>query len=252
MNRYLRHAGVAAGLALLAGCASVNIEQSVQETNRATPGFTHGKLELARSEQQRRSRKQLSDEILAKPLEMGDAVQLALANSPALQELIAQRWSDMAAAQQAGRIANPIFTFERLRLGDELELGRLVSIGLLDLLTLPQRQEISRNQVAQAGTQLSISVVEQVSQVRQAWVRAVAAQQARGYAEQVNSTARASAELARRMQQVGNFTKLQRARQQAFYADAAAGLASAQNAAAAAREELIRLLGLDDAQHEQL
>ena len=248
----LRLAGAAVGLALSAGCASVNIDQAVQETNRTAPGFTQGKLELARTRQQRQARKQLSDEILAKPLEMDGAVQLALANSPALQELIAQRWSDMAAAQQAGRIANPIFTFERVRLGDELELGRLLSIGLLDLLTWPQRQVISSNQVAQAATQLSINVVEQVSQVRQAWVRAVAAHQAQGYAGQVNSTAQAGAELARRMQQVGNFTKLQRARQQAFYADAAAGLASSQNAAAAAREELIRLLGLDEGQARQL
>jgi outer membrane protein TolC len=158
----------------------------------------------------------------------------------------------MAQANQAGRIANPLFTFERTRFGSELELNRLLSFGLLDLLTLPQRQVISRGQVARARVQLSANVVEQVTQVRQAWVRAVAAQQTLAYAEQVNSTAQASAELARRMQQVGNFTKLQRARQQAFYADSAAQLASSQHAATAAREELTRQLGLTDAQAGQL
>jgi hypothetical protein len=248
----LRFAGAAAAVALMAGCASVDIDRAVQETNRATTGFTQGKLELGRTDQQRRARRQLTDQLLAKPLEMDDAVQLALANSAALQELIARRWSDMAAAQQSGRIANPIFTFERLRLGDELELGRLLSFGLLDLLTLPQRNAISRNQIAQSGIQLSIDVVDEVSQVRQAWVRAVSARQTLGYAEQVEKAAQASAELARRMQQAGNFSKLQRARQHAFYADAAARLASAENAAAAAREELSRLLGLDDSQVGQL
>lgn len=145
-----------------------------------------------------------------------------------------------------------VFAFERIRAGDELELGRLLSFGLLDLLTLPQRQVISRNQVAQAKTQLSGTVVEQVSQVRQAWVRAVAAHQLMQYADQVNRSAQASAELAKRMQQVGNFTKLQRVRQQAFYADSAAQMASAQHAATAAREELVRLLGLTDTQAMQL
>lgn len=252
MQRNFRLAGVGAAVLLLAGCASVNIDQALEETNKSTQGFTQGKLELSRTEQQRQSRGQLSEQLLTKPLTMDDAVQLALANSPSMQALVAQSWADMAAANQAGRIGNPVFTFERIRAGDELELGRLLSIGLLDLLTLPRRLAISRNQTAQAKVQLSGTVVEQVSQVRQAWVRAVAAQQLLQYADQVNRSAQASAELARRMQQVGNFTKLQRARQQAFYADSAAQLASAQHAVTAAREELVRLLGLTDAQAMQL
>ncbi len=252
MRRNLRIAGVAAGVLLLAGCATVDIDEALQETNRAAPGFTQGKLALSRSAQQQQARRQLSDQLLAQPLGRDEAVQLALANSVALQALIAQRWSDMAAAQQGGRLANPIFTFERMRLGSELELGRLLSVGLLDLLTLPQRQSIAGNQVAQAQAQLALDVVDQVSRVRQSWVRAVAAQQGAVYAEQVNRAAEASAELARRMQQAGNFTRLQRARQHAFYADAAAQLASARNTAAGAREELVRLLGLDDAQAAQL
>ncbi len=252
MQRTFQIAGVCAAVLLLVGCASVDIDQALQQTNQSTQDFTQGKLELSRTEQQRQARSQLSEQLLAKPLTMDESVQLALANSPSMQALVAQSWADMAAANQAGRIGNPVFSFERVRAGDELELGRLLSIGLLDLLTLPQRQVISRNQVAQARVQLSGTVVEQVSQVRQAWVRAVTAQQLLQYADQVNRSAQASAELARRMQQVGNFTRLQRVRQQAFYADSAAQLASAQHTATSAREELVRLLGLTDAQAKQL
>jgi outer membrane protein TolC len=100
----------------------------------------------------------------------------------------------------------------------------------------------------QANIQLSANVIDRVAQVREAWVRAVAAEQTAQYAQQVNKAAQASAELAKRMQEVGNFNKLQRARQQVFYADAVAQLALAQHAATAAREELVRQLGLDDAQ----
>jgi outer membrane protein TolC len=91
-----------------------------------------------------------------------------------------------------------------------------------------------------------------VTQVRQAWVRAVAARQSLQYAEQVKESAEASAELARRMQLVGNFSKLQRARQQVFYADATTQLATARHADTSAREELVRALGLDDAQADRL
>lgn len=244
---------LAAGAVLmLAGCASVAIDDAVRDTNAAYPDFTQGRLELSRTDQQGERRRHLAEELLGQPLTMDGAAQLALANSPSLQALIAQGWSDMAAANQAGRIANPVLAFERIRAGDEVEIGRLLSIGLLDLLTLPQRQAIARNQVAQARTQLGAMVVEQVSQVRQAWVRAVGSRQSLQYAEQVNKSAQASAELARRMQEVGNFTRLQRARQHAFYADATAQLASARHAATAAREELVRQLGLTEAQATRL
>lgn len=252
MTSLFKLCAASAAIAVLAGCASVDIDQTVSDTNESTSAFTQGKLELSRTQAQRQARARLSSELLAKPLGRNEAVQLALANSPAMQTLLAQSWADMSKAHQGGRIANPIFSFERVRVGDELEIGRLLSFGLLDLLTLPRRMDIANNQVAQARVQLSANVVEQVTQVRQAWVRAVGAQQSLAYAQQVHTSARASAELARRMQQVGNFNKLQRARQQVFYADATAQLAASQHAATAAREELTRLLGLTDEQQAQL
>ena len=248
----MRLTALAGATLLLAGCSSINIDQTLHDTQQRTGGFTQGKLELSRTTTQQQARAQLSAELLAQPLGMDNAVQLALSNSPAVQTLLAQSWADMAQAQQGGRIANPVFTLERLRLGDELEIGRLLSFGLLDLLTLPRRQAIAQDQVAQARVQLAANVVDQVTQVRQAWVRAVGAQQSVQYAKQVQTSAQASAELARRMQQVGNFNKLQRARQQVFYADATAQLAASQHAATAAREALTRQLGLTDAQAAQL
>jgi Outer membrane efflux protein len=247
-----RLSAVAAAALVLVGCASVNVDEAVKETNDKTGTFTQGKLELSRTDQQLQARKTLSEELLKNPLSMDEAVQLALANSPAVQTLLAQSWSTMAQASQVGRIANPIFSFERLRYGNELELNRLLSFGLLDILTMPYRQGISRGLIAQAGVQLSASVIEQVTAVRQAWVRAVAAKQTLQYAEQVNASAQASAELARRMQQVGNFTKLQRQRQQVFYADSVAQLAAARQADTATREQLVRLLGLTEVQAGQL
>ena len=237
---------------VLTGCASVNFDQAVTDTNQSAGAFTGGKLALSQTADQNAARSKLASELMSKPLSSDDAVQLALVNSPAVQTLLAQSWADMSAANQAGRIANPLFKFERVTFKDELELGRILSFGLLDLLTLPRRQAIAQSQIAQAKVQLSASVIEQVTQTRQAWVRAVASSQVLQYASQINTTAEASAELAKRMQQVGNFNKLQRARQQAFYADSVAQLAAAQHGALAAREELVRQLGLTDAQAAML
>lgn len=239
-------------LTVFSGCTSVSFDQSIADTNQRASAFTQGKLSLVKTLEQRRQMDALVAEILKKPLSQAEAVQIALANSPALQALLAQHWANAAQTAQNGRISNPIFSFERIRFADELEWGRLLSFGLLELLTLPQRYQLAQAQLAQEQLQLTSQVIDQVTQIRQAWVKAVAAQQSLLYARQVNEAAQASAELARRMQAVGNFNKLQRARQQAFYADAIAQLAIAQHASVAAREELVRYLGLNDLQAKQM
>ena len=238
----------AAAVVVLSGCASVNLEQNLSSANAAASSFTDGQLTLARDKSESDGLRQRASDLLQNPLQQKDAVQLALVNSPSMQAIVAQSWADASMAAQSSRISNPILSLERMRLGDETEIGRLLSFGLLDLLTLPARKGIAEGRIKQAQLRLSSEVVDQVTQVRQAWVRAVAAQQTYTYTQQVLASAQASAELAKRLQAVGNFNKLDRARQQAFYADTATQLASAQHQATAAREELVRLLGLDDGQ----
>jgi hypothetical protein len=79
---------------------------------------------------------------------------------------------------------------------------------------------------------------------RKAWFRAVAAAELATHMSRAKESAEASAELARRMAAVGNLPKLAQAREQVFYAEATAQLARARHHAAAARERLVRLVGL--------
>ncbi len=238
--------------AILVGCTSVNFDRSISQANENIPGFTQGKLELALTQEQRTARSQSAQELLQRQLDQGGAVQLALLNSPAMQALLAENWSLAAKAAQTGRLSNPVFMFERMSYPNELELVRMISFGLLDVLTLPQRYGIAEKQLEQAQTKLVADVIDEITRVRQAWVRAVAAQQSLIYAKQVNEVAKVSAELSRRMQSVGNFSKIQRARQQAFYADSATQLAIAEHAVTATKEALIRTLGLTTDQSQKL
>jgi outer membrane protein TolC len=236
----------------LSGCASYNVEQGVDRANRGASGFTQSELNLAKTKEDRDKRLAAANQLLAKPVGQKEAVQLLLANSPAFQALLAQNWAEAASAAQSGRISNPTFAFESVVTGSETELNRFFSFGLLDLITLPQRSAIANHRVEQAQIRMTAEVVDQVTRVRQAWVRTVAAEQSYKYAGQVLASAEASAELAKRMESVGNFNKLTRARHQAFYADAATQLATAKQTAVSRKEELVRLLGLDEAQAKQL
>jgi len=236
----------------VSGCASYNLNQGLDRVNRDVSSFTQSELNLAKNKEDRDKRLAATTQLLAKPVGQKEAVQLLLANSPAFQALLAQNWAEAASAAQSGRISNPTFAFESAVMGTETELNRFLTFGLLDLITLPQRSAIAKDRVEQAQIRMSAEVVDQVTRVRQSWVRAVAAAQSYNYADQVLASAEASAELARRMESVGNFNKLTRARHQAFYADAATQLANAKQVALLRREELIRLLGLDEAQAKQL
>lgn len=239
-------------LLCLSGCARVNFEETLTRTNQAATEFTDGNLALAQTAEQRAFNTKTAETLLAQPVNQQEAVHLALVNDPAMQAMLAQHWSDAARAAQSGRMANPLLVFERTTLADEIEYERLLAFGLLDVLTLPFRYASAQRRIEQSQVRLAMDVVDKVTQVRQSWVRAVAAQQQLNYARQVNEVGEISAELARRMQRVGNFNRLQRARQQAFYADAATQWALAQQHVMATREELVRVLGFSDDQEKKL
>ena len=237
-----------AAVTVLSGCATVNIDQAIERTNGETKSASGAAAQLLRTTDAKTARDNQVAELLKSPLSQQAAVQLAIINSPALQSMLAERWGDLAQAAQGGRIANPILSLERVRSLDELEFGRILAFGLLDLITLPQRNKIATARMAQTELQMTADVVGLISQVRMAWVAAVAASESAAYSKLVYESAQASAELAKRMQSVGNFNRLQRVRQQAFYADASIQLLASQHTATATREALIRLLGLKDSE----
>jgi outer membrane protein TolC len=231
-----------------AGCASTGIPEQREAVAVFAKAQGFGETPVLTNPMARAKADALVTQQLGLPLNQRDAVALALASSPAFQSLRATLEAESARSGARAQPPNPLFTFERLvrREGVErdLDIGRMLSTSLFAWLSLPARLEATEREQALQQTQAMLQLTQTVAAVRQAWVRAVAAQQAVIYFEQVRSAAEASAELARRMQVVGNFSKLQRAREHAFYADATAQQARAQHAALAAREALVRALGL--------
>jgi outer membrane protein TolC len=242
--------------AMLAGCATSAIDDNyaaVQQDARDRLGVEPRWLT---SDDARRQAQADVDAALAKPLSAYDAVRIALSYSPALQAALYEGAAHSAVATQSARLPNPVFTFQRLARdgagGREVEIDRLLSFSLLDVLLAPARMRMADFQQRQTRLRLAGDVVQTAAEARQAWVRAVAAQQSLGYQQQVKAAADASAELARRMQAAGNFSKLQQAREQAFSVEAIVQLTRARQAAQATREALVRSLGLDDTRAARL
>jgi outer membrane protein TolC len=241
---------------VLTGCASVAIDQNFAEVERFAREDAGSEVRWLRSDAEREAMRGEVDRLLTQPLTIDDAVRIALGYSPAFQSLLADAAVASADATGSARIGNPVFTFERLfrsgAEGRELDIGRSLGISLFDLLFLPARLEQAEFRQQQTRLQSSIALLSTVTEVRQAWVDAVAARQVARYREDMATAAGTAAELARRMQATGNFSRLQRAREQSLTAEETANLIRARQNATAARETLIQRLGLAPSQAQAL
>jgi outer membrane protein TolC len=232
---------VAMGCALaLAGCASVE-PQALRDDVDA--------LALPRTGVAAAQATATVEQLLARrPFTADDAVRVALVNSPALEGAFAALAISDADRVAAATLPNPHFTFSRLREGQSLEIERMLSFNVLQLVTLPWRARIASEQLEIAKLQAAQDIVRTAAETRKAWFQAVAAAQTARYLRDAKEAAEAGAELARRMARVGNWSKLQQAREQATLADVTAQLARAEQAAVSEREKLTRLMGVWGAQ----
>ena len=228
---------------LLAGCASFSPDGGFAPVQKTANERIGKDLVWARSETDRATLDRRVAELLAAPLTVDAAVQTALLNNRGLQAGFHELGITEAERVQAGRLPNPGVSFGRLTRGTEVELEWGLHFNLARLLALPLIGRMEARRFEQVQARVAMSVLTLAADTRKAWVHALAAEETVRYMRQVKQVADASTELARRMERVGNFNKLQRAREQAFSVDAALNLARAEQAQRSTRERLIRLLG---------
>jgi outer membrane protein TolC len=184
------------------------------------------------------------DELLAKALSADGAVQIALLNNRGLQAAFNDLFIAEATALEQSLPPNPTFSIARLASRPELELERQIVINVLSLATLPIRSDIARERFRAAQMRATESVARLAAETRRAYYRAVGAQQTANLLAQSLSAALAATQLARRLGETGAINKLDQARQQIFYAELTAQLATARQRARSERERLTRLMGL--------
>ncbi|MDP1650822.1 MAG: TolC family protein [Rubrivivax sp.] len=246
-----RRAALIAGLAVaavLGGCASLPPDAGFASVQQAVRDKLGQELVRAGSDEDLATIDGRVAALLAQPLSADAAVQLALLNNRGLQATFQDLGITGADVVQAGRLPNPGFSFGRTTRGDEIEIERGLHFNLARLLAMPLIRQVEERRFEQTRSAVAMRVLALAADTRKAWIQAVAAAETVSYTRQVMQAAEAGAELARRMAAVGNFNKLQRSREQGFYADAALQLAHAQQAQRASRERLTRLLGLWGAQ----
>ena len=182
--------------------------------------------------------------LLAHPLSVEDAVQIALLNNHTLQAAFQELGISEAELVQAGRLPNPRFDLRHAGAAGQYDVEETLSFNVLALLTMPYAHDIEKGRFAQTQN-LSVQRVAQLAtDTRGAFYAAVAARQSLDYLQQVRVAAETGAELAHRMVAAGNWNRLDQAREQSFYSDAVQNQWRARLAEESARERLMGLLGL--------
>jgi outer membrane protein TolC len=236
-------AGLLAALAL-GGCATFSSDGGFDSVAKEARVQLHKDVRWVRTKDESARNVAEVAAMLAHALSPEDAVQIALLNNRSLQASFEELGISEADLVQSGRLPNPRFTLRHAGAAAEYDIEETLSFNVLSLLTAPYAHEIEKRRFAQVQSAVVIAVVRLANDTRRAFFAAVAARESVHYLEQVQSAAEASAELARRMLVAGNWSVLDQAHEQSFSIDAAQRLTRARLAEVAAREKLLRLMGL--------
>jgi outer membrane protein TolC len=185
--------------------------------------------------------------LLGSTLSADGAVRIALLNNKGLQASYNELGIAEATMVEASLPPNPTFSLSRIQTPVELDIERRIIMDILALATLPTRVELAAERFRQAQLRAALETLRTGFETRQAYYRAIAAQELTASLAQAVSAAESAAKLAKELGETGAMNKLDQAREEAFYAELSTQLAAARQRAASERERLIRALGLQDA-----
>ncbi len=250
-NYFARHKSAARSVLLasavfLSGCASFSPDNGMSVISDISGRAIRKNVAFIRSAEDEKRTSATVRRLLARTLTVDAAVQVALLNNKGLQAA----YNELALAEtdlvQESLPPNPTFSMLSIAGDGASEVERQVVGSILALATLPFRSDIARDRFRQAQLKAALETLQLASDVRRAYFRAVAASEIVSLLTDAKSTAEATAQLAKKLGETGSFNKLDQAREQVFYAETTAELATARQQAASLRERLARLMGLWD------
>src|SRR5258707_11643933 len=231
---------------LLSGCATFSPDRGMTVVADVAGQTLKKDVVSIRTEDDAQRANASVQALLRRGLTVDTAVQIALLNNRGLQA----SYNELALAEadlvQDSLPPNPTFSISRISGDGALEIERQVVGDILALATLPFRSEIARQRFQKAHLRAAEETLRLAADVRRIYYRAVAANELVVLLSDAKSTAESTAQLAEKLGQTGALNKLDQAREQVFYAETTADLATLRQDETSARERLIRLLGLWD------
>ena len=229
---------------LLSGCASFSSDGGMCMVTATVSQDLGKEVSAQRTPDDAAAARSIVTRLLARPLSAEAAVQIALLNNRGLQAAYNELAIAEARAVEGSLPPNPAISLSRIAGSVEVEVERKIVANVLALATLPMRSQIAADRFRQAQIIALSETLRIAAEARRAYYRAVAARELAGFLAQAQSGAETAAKFAARLGETGGMNKLDQAREQVFYADLTAQLATARQRAASEREAMIRTMGL--------
>jgi outer membrane protein TolC len=182
--------------------------------------------------------------LLSKQLTVSSAVQIALINNRGLQAAFNDLGISEAQMVEASLPPAPTLSFQRIVGSGGFEIERQIVQNVLALLTLPRRREIAEARFRQAQARAVEMTLRVAMEAARTYYRAVAANEVVKFLEESRLSAEAVSDVAKQLGETGAMSKLDQAREHAFYAEVSGQVATARLRQRSERERLIRALGL--------
>ena len=236
-----------AWLMLLSGCMSVALNAGFEDVRAAVEERSAVKLFWNNGTELDKEAGEKVESLLKGTLTAEQAVQIALLNNRDLQAAYSELGVAQADLVQAGLLRNPIFDaaikFPMRHSGPpDLELSTVMNF--LDIFYVPLRRRVAAARFEEAKTRIAGSVLDFAARVRTAFFLHQANEQMLELRQTIVQALGGSFEVARRLNEAGNITDLDFARERALLETGKLALRSAEVAIRQSREELNILMGL--------
>ncbi len=229
----------------LTGCASVDLRAGFSEVSAAVADRSTAKIVWNEGTDLDREAEEKLRALRQKKLTADDAVQIAILSNRDLQALYTELGVAQADLVQAGLFRNPILDaavlFPLSGVRPDIQLS--VVVGFLDVLYVPLRKRVAAAQFEEAKLRVTGAVLDFAVQVRAAFYGHQANEQMLELRQSIVEALTASLEVSRRLNEAGNITDLDLARDRALAALSKLSLRSAEVAARQSREQLNSLMG---------
>ena len=244
---WVRNAGwLFASVALWSGCTSValnagfdDVRATVEERGGLNIYWNNGTdLDKEAAEKIR--------SLLKRKLAADQAVQIALLNNRGLQAV----YSDLGVAQadlvQAGLLNNPIFeaALKFPTSGGQTNLEFVTVMNFLGVFYLPLRKRVAAARFEEAKLRVTGAVLDFAARARAAFYLHLANEQMLELRQTIVQALNASLDVARRLNEAGNISDLDLAKERALAETGKLALRSAEIAVRQSREQLNDLMGL--------
>jgi outer membrane protein TolC len=242
--RTLKTLGALSMSMLLVGCAAFSPDAGMSGVADITARTIRKDVVAIRSIDDAERVSAAVSELLRRTLTVDAAVQVALLNNRGLQAAYNELALAEADSIEQSLPPNPTFSLSRIAGNGGKEIEHQIIGDILALATLPFRTEIARERFHQAQLRAALETLRLAAEVRRAYYQAVGANELVGLLTETKTTAETIAQLAEKLGQTGSLNKLDQAREQVFYAEITADLATARQQATSGYERLARLLGV--------